>query len=98
MRHTSCMGRHANTISLIICTLSFSYNYQYFVLPYGESRSPYLGEAEREQPQEQRYPFLPACAIFSCVQTLVWLTVFETFSVITSVDARDRTTPSESLQ
>ena len=24
-------------------------------------------------PQEQRYPFLSVCAVFSCVQTMVWL-------------------------
>ena len=28
--------------------------------------SPYLGEAE--QPQEQRYPFLSVCVVFSCTR------------------------------
>ena len=32
--------------------------------------SPYLGKAE--QPQEQCYPFLLVCAVFSCIQTMVW--------------------------
>ena len=35
---------------------------------------PYLSKAQ--QPQEQRCPFLPVCAVFSCVQTMVWLPVF----------------------
>ena len=29
-----------------------------------------------QQPQEQRYPFQPLCAVFSWVQTMVWLPVF----------------------
>ena len=30
-----------------------------------------------QQLQEQCYPFLPMCAVFLCVQTMVWLSVFE---------------------
>ena len=30
-----------------------------------------------QQPQEQRYPFLTVRAVFSCVQTKVWLPIFE---------------------
>ena len=26
-----------------------------------------------QQPQEQRYPLLSVCAVFLCVQTMVWL-------------------------
>ena len=37
--------------------------------------------------QEQRYPFLPACAVFSCVHTMVWLPVFGIINVRTDVDA-----------
>ena len=44
-----------------------------------------------QQPQEQRYPFLPVCAVFSCVQTMVWLLVFVIFNVRTYVDACDYT-------
>ena len=40
-----------------------------FFVPCGKFRSPYPAKAE--QPQEQRYPFLSVCAVFSCVQTLV---------------------------
>ena len=36
----------------------------------------HLGWVEAEQPQEQRYPALPLCAVFSCVQTVVRLPVF----------------------
>ena len=32
-----------------------------------------------QQPQEQCHPYLPACAAFSCVQTMVWLAVFGIF-------------------
>ena len=45
----------------------------------GKFGSPYLGEAQ--QPQEQRYPFLSVCAVFSCLQTMVWLPVFEIFNM-----------------
>ena len=34
-----------------------------------------------QQLQEQCYPFLPACAVFSHVQTMAWLTVFRTFNM-----------------
>ena len=39
------------------------------------------------QPQKQRYPFLPVCAIFSCVQAMVKLPLFRIFNVRTDVDA-----------
>ena len=42
-------------------------------------QSPYLGKAQ--QLQEQLYPFLSVCAVFSCVQTMVWLPVFGIFNV-----------------
>ena len=38
----------------------------------------YLGKAQ--QPQEQRYPFLSVCVVFSCVQTMVWLPGFGIFN------------------
>ena len=50
---------------------------------------PYLCKAQ--QPQEQRHPFLPVCAVFSCVQTMVWLPVFGICNVRSDVDARDCT-------
>ena len=37
-------------------------------------RSPHLGKAQ--QLQEQCYPFLSACVVFSCVQIMLWLPVF----------------------
>ena len=39
--------------------------------PLREVGSLCLGKAQ--QPQEQRYPFLSACVVFSCVPTVVWL-------------------------
>ena len=44
-----------------------------------------------QQPQEQRYPFLPVSVVFSCVLTMVWLPVFGIFNVHTDVDACDYT-------
>ena len=46
-----------------------------------------------QQPQEQRYPFLSVRVAFSCVQTMVWLPVFqfEIVNVRTDVVACDRT-------
>ena len=35
-----------------------------------------------QQPQEQRYPFLPMSAVFSCLQTMVWLPVFRIFNTL----------------
>ena len=51
--------------------------------------SPNLGMGQ--QPQEQRYPFLSVCAVFSCVQTVVWLPVLGIFNVHTYIDACDCT-------
>ena len=48
-----------------------------------------------QQPQEKRYPFLPVSAVFSCLQTMVyiyiyiWLPVFGNLSMHTYVDACD---------
>ena len=42
-----------------------------------------------QQLQEQRYPFLPVCAVFSCVLTIVWLPVFGISNVGTGADACD---------
>ena len=49
-------------------------------VPFGKFRSPYPGKAQ--QPQEQRYPFLPECAVFSCVQSVVWLSEFGIVTVL----------------
>ena len=57
----------------------------YLTVPHGKFGSPYLGKVQ----QEQRYPFLSVCAVFSCVQTMVWLPVFGIFNVRTDVDACD---------
>ena len=40
-----------------------------------------------QQPQEQCYPFLSVCAVFPCVQTVIWLPVFGIFNMSTDVDA-----------
>ena len=40
------------------------------------------------QLQEQCYSFLPVSAVFFCVQTIVWISVFGLFNVHTNVDAR----------
>ena len=44
-----------------------------------------------QQPQEQRYPFLPACAVLSCFQTVVYLPMLGIFNVRTDVTTRDCT-------
>ena len=41
-----------------------------FIIPYGDFRLSYLGKAQ--QLQEQCHPLLSVCAVFLCVQTLVW--------------------------
>ena len=46
-------------------TITFLYSF----VPCGKFGSPYLDKAQ--QPQEQRYPLLAVCAVFSCVQKLV---------------------------
>ena len=61
----------------------------YFRVLCGKFGSPYLGKGQ--QPQEQRYPFLSECAVFSCVPTMAWLSVFGVFNVYTDADARDCT-------
>ena len=49
----------------------------------------YLGTAQ--QPQEQCCPFLTVCALFSCVQTMVWLPVFRIFNLRTESPAGNPT-------
>ena len=39
----------------------------------------------------QRYPLLSVCAVFPCVQTMVWLPVFGIVNVRTDVDTYDCT-------
>ena len=65
------------------------FSLQYFIVPCGKFGSPY--ESKAQQPQEQRYPFLSVCAVFPCVQTMVWLPVLGIFNVHTDVDACDCT-------
>ena len=74
------------SVSVSVC-LSVSLTVR--LCPLREIRSPYLGKVQ--QLQEQRYPFLPVCAVFSCVQTMVWLAVFVICNVHTHVDASDCT-------
>ena len=44
-----------------------------------------------QQPQEQRYPFLTVRAVFSCVQTKIWLPLFWIYNVRRDVNASDCT-------
>ena len=59
--------------------------FKYLIFHKGKFGSLYPGKSQ--QPQEQCYLFLSVCAIFSCVQTMVWLPVFWIFNVRTDVDA-----------
>ena len=74
------------SVSVSVC-LSVSLTVR--LCPLREIRSPYLGKVQ--QLQEQRYPFLPVCAVFSCVQTMVWLPMFGILNVCKDVDACDCT-------
>ena len=62
----------------------FSFSFEYFLVPCGKFRPPYPGKALL--PQEWRYPFLSVCAVFSCVQTAVWLPVLRILNVHTDID------------
>ena len=55
------------------------YFIQYFIVPYRKFGFFYPGKAQ--ELQEQCYPFLLVCAVFPCVQTMVWLPVFGIFNV-----------------
>ena len=59
----------------------------YFFVPCRKFGSPYPGKAQQPQAQEQRYPFLSACAVFSYVQPVLWLSVLGIINVRTDVDA-----------
>ena len=50
-----------------------------------------LNRVRLQQPQEQCYPFLTVRAVFSCVQSKVWLPMFGIFNVRTDVNACDCT-------
>ena len=56
--------------------------FKYFIVPYEEFGLPYLDKA-----QDHHYPFLPVCAVFLCVKTMVWLPVFGILNVSTDVNA-----------
>ena len=61
-----------NMISFVVVVLLLLFClfclFKYFFVPWGKFRSPCLGKAQ--QPQEQRYPFLSVCVVFSCVRTM----------------------------
>ena len=49
---------------------------KYFIVTYGKLLTGNSGRLTSQKPEEQRYlPFLPVCAVFSCVQTMEWLPV-----------------------
>ena len=50
-----------------------------------------LNRVRLQQPQEQCYPFLTVRAVFSCVQSKVWLPMCGIFNVRTDVNASDCT-------
>ena len=50
-----------------------------------------LGTWAQDGHLQQRYPFLSACVLFVCVQTMVWLPVFRIFNMSKDVDACDFT-------
>ena len=70
-------------------TLIFFFFLKHFLVPCRKFQSPY--QSKTQQPQEQRYPFLSVCAVFVCVQTMVWLPMFGISNVRTDVDACDST-------
>ena len=58
-------------------------------VPCRKFESPYLGKTQ--QLQEQHYPFLSVCAVFLCVQTMLWLPVSGIFNVHTDINECDGT-------
>ena len=65
-----CLCRRFVCLFLVFFVLFFFFRC-HFINRSREIWIPFL-----QQPQEQRYPFQPVCAVFSCVQTMVWLPVF----------------------
>ena len=62
---------HCTSFVVVVVSLRFFiYLSQYFTVPRRKFESPYQGKAQ--QPQEQRYPFLPVCVVLLCVQTMVY--------------------------
>ena len=63
------------------CALSYDHPYAFIVVVVVAQNINYVMHPLREirlalhsmQPQEQRYPLLLVCAVFSCVRTKVWL-------------------------
>ena len=66
---------------------TFFFFLKYFIVPCGKFGSSYPGKAL--QPQEQRYPLLSVCAIFSHFQIMAWLPAFGIFKMDTDADACD---------
>ena len=78
--------------SVLSHLLHFLYFFSFLIFLYvivlcGKFGSPYPGKAQ--PPQEQRYPFLSVCAVFSCVQTMVGCGIFNVRTDV--VDACDCT-------
>ena len=59
-----------------------------FSFSLGQFGSPYPGQAQ--QPQEQRYPFLPVCSIFMSLNNGIAASV-SVFNVLRDADTRDCT-------
>ena len=87
-------GRHSGgtpqySVWLSACWVCFFLSFfllflKYFFVLRGTSGSPYLDKAQ--QLQDRHCPFLPVCAVFSCVQTAAWLPVFGIFNAHTDDD------------
>ena len=69
-----------------------NYNYNFLKRDLSlAGNSSHLTWVRLQQPQEQRYPLLTVRAVFSRVQTKIWLPVLGIFNVRTDANARDCT-------
>ena len=61
----------SSSFLLLLLSLSLSFSLSLSL----SGNSGHLTWVKAQQPQEQRYPYLSVCAVFSCVQIMVWLPV-----------------------
>ena len=80
---------HPSSLQLSFFLTFLFFFFFYFIYPFAgkKGRLTWI----RQQPQEQRYRFLPVCAVLSSVQTKVWLPKLGIFNMHTDVNACDCT-------
>ena len=83
----ACACEHACVRACVCvhaCVCAWACVHALFISSQGKFQPPYAGKAQ--QLQEHHYPFLSACAVFSCVQTMARMPAFGIFNMRMDAD------------